>query len=59
MSKKKNKKISVGKITTQQQFDNQKPRYNGYQCGTGVHGDISYNRNKSKEEARRIINESW
>lgn len=31
------------------------PRYNGYQCRGGVHGDTSYNRRSNKLETRRII----
>ena len=25
-----------------------KPRYNGFACGPGVHGDVKYNRAKAK-----------
>ena len=30
-----------------------KPRYNGFACGTGIHGDVKYNRAKAKQEWRR------
>ena len=29
-----------------------KPRYNGYACGHGAHGDAKYSRTKSKEAAQ-------
>jgi hypothetical protein len=58
MSKKK-KKFSIGKITSEQQFEMSKPKWNGYNCGTGVHGDVSYNRRKFKKDTNHIINEDW
>ncbi|MGN0038392.1 MAG: hypothetical protein ACI36Y_04555, partial [Coriobacteriales bacterium] len=30
-----------------------KPRYNGWACGTGVHGDVKYNRAKEKRNWNR------
>lgn len=33
------------------------PKYNGHAIGHGVHGDVKYNRRKTKEETRRIIEE--
>lgn len=32
-----------------------KPRYNGYACGHGAHGDAKYNRAKAKRAWRRDI----
>lgn len=31
------------------------PRYDGFVCRGGVHGDTRYNRRKFKEETRRIV----
>jgi hypothetical protein len=65
MSKKKNKHKNKNRharafkankklvITSQQQFDAEKPRYNGFACGYGRHGDKKYNRAKEK---RRHMN---
>jgi hypothetical protein len=35
------------------------PRYDGYVCRGGVHGDTSYNRRKVKSETRRLIREEY
>lgn len=32
-----------------------KPRYNGFVCGSGPHGDLKYNRTKAKRNWRRDI----
>jgi hypothetical protein len=56
MSKKK-KKMSCGKITSQQFFNAQKPKFNGFACGHGSHGDMSYNRRKMKEQFRKELRE--
>lgn len=34
------------------------PRYNGFQCRGGVHGDTSYNRRRIKRETAQLISES-
>lgn len=33
------------------------PRYNGFQCRGGVHGDVAYNRRRVKAETARLIAE--
>lgn len=33
------------------------PRYDGFVCRGGVHGDTRYNRRKFKAETRRIVEE--
>ena len=32
-----------------------KPRYNGYACGHGVHGDVGYNRRAEKRAFKREL----
>ena len=34
-----------------------KPRFDGWVCRGGPHGDVSYNRRRAKAEAARIIAE--
>ena len=53
MSKKKSKTEKIGVITSQQIFDAQKPKWNGWSCGDGAHGDRKYNRRKAEREFRR------
>ena len=43
-------KIKIGKITSKDIFNREKPRFNGYACGHGPHGDKKYNRNKVKRD---------
>lgn len=31
------------------------PKYNGHACGTGVHGDVKYNRARQKQALRKEI----
>lgn len=50
MSNHKNKKYV---ITSEQMFDFQKPKFNGHSCGTGIHGDTKYNRNKDKQKWKK------
>lgn len=57
MTRKKNKKISVGSISPKQQFDWAKPKYNAYAIGHGAHGDTKYNRRKNKAETEFLIRE--
>lgn len=57
MARKKNKKTVVGTISALDQFAVSKPRFNGFQTGTGVHGDTRYNRRASKREFRRALAE--
>ena len=55
---KRTKKISKTgpiKISAEDVWHAQKPRFNGYACGHGVHGDTKYNRNKEKRDWRRDI----
>lgn len=35
------------------------PKYDGFACRGGVHGDTSYNRRKFKQETLRIIREDY
>lgn len=55
MSKRRKKKYV---ITKEQIFDAQKPQYNGFIVGYGVHGKTKYNRMKSKQEFKRDIENS-
>ena len=32
-----------------------KPKYNGYACGHGAHGDTKYNRNKTKRAWKKQL----
>ena len=32
------------------------PRYNGFACGHGAHGDVKYNRSKQKRFWKRELN---
>lgn len=52
----KKRKMKALKITSEQIFNAEKPRWNGYGCGHGVHGDTKYNRRKEKQKFRR---EEW
>ncbi len=45
-------------ITKEEAFQKEKPRYNPYQTGHGVMGDIKYNREKQKKKDKIIIRES-
>lgn len=42
----------LGVITSKQLFDMKKPKYNGFACGYGPHGDNKYHRKK----INRILN---
>lgn len=42
-------------ITSQQLFDMQKPKHDGFLCGHGVHGASKYDRNKAKRDMRREL----
>lgn len=55
MSKKK-KTQKVGVITSEQLFDMQKPKFNAFVCGHGVHGSKGYDRRKVK---RQFAREEW
>lgn len=58
MAKRKSKKpIHVMTVTAEMQFQTNKPRYNAYACGHGVHGDTSYNRRRTKRETRALLAE--
>lgn len=36
-----------------------KPRFNGFACGYGVHGDVKYNRAKERARFRDTIKSDW
>lgn len=56
MSRKRNKPIYVGTISSYDLFKMSKPRsYEVVTCRGGIHGDTKYNRRKTKAETRRII----
>ena len=57
MTKKKNKKIVCGAISATDIQNIQKPRFNAFAGGYGIHGDTKYNRNKAKKVFQREINE--
>lgn len=50
-------KSSVFHMTSEEVAAARMPKYNGFSMKTGVHGDVKYNRNKTKQETKRIIEE--
>lgn len=56
MTKRKNRKYV---ITSDQLFNAEKPKWNGFGCGHGVHGDTKYNRRKNKKAVRNMIDKEW
>lgn len=46
----KKKPIHVGTITSQQLFDMQKPKWDGWAVRGGPHGAVSYDRNRMNRE---------
>lgn len=58
MSKKnkRTRKVSEMTIDAMTIWNAQKPRYNGYACGHGTHGDTKYNRRKVRKMLER---EEW
>jgi len=54
MSKHKNQKVLI--ISSMEIWEMRKPRYDGFMCGHGAHGNKGYNRRKAKEQFRR---EEW
>lgn len=65
MSKKK-RKMPKNNVVWQQSVEEvtlaKMPRYNGYVCGYGAHGDIKYNRKKAKRTLNRQLKQegaSW
>lgn len=59
MSKKlsKMKSIPVYHLSAEEATKLKMPRYNAYAIGHGVHGDVKYNRLKSKKDLLRHIYE--
>ena len=56
MSRKKKTKIDVTTITSAERFQQEKPRYNAYQCGIGAWRDKRRpNRASRKADARREV----
>lgn len=53
---KKKKKIRVGTISQKDVLKGMKERQQRNQSGAGVHGDTKFNRNKQKQNDRKIIN---
>ena len=49
------KKITT--ISSMQVFRSEKPRFNAFQSGTGLHGDRKYKRNKLKYLTRKEMQE--
>lgn len=58
MSKGK-RKMPNGNVVWRQSADEatlaKKPRYNGFACGHGAHGDVKYNRTKDKRALKRQL----
>ena len=50
-------KNSVFHMTSEEVAAARMPKYNGFSMKTGIHGDTKYNRNKAKQESKRIIEE--
>lgn len=58
MSRKKTKKESILTISAYENTLRQMPKYNVYQCGTGVHETSKYpKRAKSKSQFRKMVSE--
>lgn len=58
MSKKKRKAPKTGpvwRMSAEEATLAGKPRYNGFACGSGAHGDCKYNRTKAKRDWRKEI----
>lgn len=57
MSKKKKRHTAPNKlvISKEKMWDLQKPRYNGFACGYGVHGKTKYDREESKRDFRKEL----
>lgn len=60
MSKKRKRRSAPGGTVVWRQTAEEatlagKPRYNGYACGHGPHGDTRYNRARAKQAWRRQI----
>lgn len=53
--KKCSKSGAVWKMTAVEATLANKPHFNGYAVGHGVHGDVKYNRTKQKREFKRQI----
>lgn len=51
-------KKKVYKITAEQMFDFHKPKWNGFTCGHGAHGDKKYNRNKAKRNFKKYLEDN-
>ena len=51
MSKKKTQKTMV--ISSMEIWEMRKPRYDGFTCGHGAHGDKKYNRRKVQRDFDR------
>ena len=55
MTKKKHKgggKSPVWRVSAEEATLHKMPRYNGFACGHGLHGDAKYNRAKEKRRWR-------
>lgn len=53
MSKKRTKGKAVWRLSADEATLAQNPRYNGFACGHGIHGDTKYNRAKEKRAWKR------
>ncbi len=60
MKKKKTKKVpktgAIWKLSKEEATLAQKPHYNAYVCGNGIHGDTKYNRTKQKRSWKKELN---
>ena len=60
MKKKKTKKVpktgAIWKLSKEEATLAQKPHYNAYVCGSGIHGDTKYNRTKQKRSWKKELN---
>ena len=58
MSRQKPKPPKTGpvwKLSTDEATLRAKPRYNGFACGHGAHGDVKYNRAKERARFRSML----
>lgn len=53
----KNKSNVVWHQTSVEATLAKKPKYNGFVCGSGIHGDTKYNRIKEKRNFKNIMSE--
>lgn len=49
------RKFKIASLSSVEIFQQKKQRFNGFQSGTGIHGDVKCNRNKEKRQVLKNI----